>query len=187
MGINKFTKDFLYYGSLGHKSKSVDSKVYSNIVGYRKNVSVINVEKTKEILFLVNQFLKLIFIKKDTAILFINLNEDSKSVTKLCALRSVESFLVNNWSSGTFTNVISNNKVDVIFVLGSKDNYFVIQEANKLNIPVIGIVDSDTNSNMVSFPIWANDNSIDLCYSITHNISDIIIETKLLNYGFSCS
>jgi len=187
MGIrNKFEKDFLYYASLGHKTKFVDPKAYLNIIGYRKNVSVINTERTKKSLFLTIQFLRSTFLQKNASILFINLNEESKSITNLCALRSITPFLTKNWSSGTFTNIIFDHKVDVIFVLGSKSNYFVIQEANKSNIPVIGLVDSDTNSNMLSFPIWINDDSDDLCHKITSNISDTIIESKLLNYGFSC-
>jgi len=39
---------------------------------------------------------------------------------------------------------------------------------------------------MLSFPIWTSDDSDDLCHKITSNISDTIIESKLLNYGFSC-
>jgi len=187
MGIrNKFEKDFLYYASLGHKSRFVDPKIYLNVIGYRKNASVIDTERTKESLFLTTQFLRSIFSQKNASILFINLNEESKSVTNLCALRSIEPFLTKNWSSGTFTNIIFDHKVDVIFVLGSKSHYFVIQEANKLNTPVIGLVDSDTNSNMISFPIWINDDSTNICHKITSNISNTIIEIKLLNYGFSC-
>jgi len=188
MGIRtNFEKDFLYYASLGHKRQFVDPKTYLNMIGYRQNVSVINTERTKESLFLTTQFLRSLFLKNEVSLLFINLNEESKSTTKLCALRSLESFLIKNWTSGLFTNIILDNKVDVIFVLGSKSSCFVIQEAIKVKLPVIGLVDSDTNSGMISFPIWTNDDSIELCHKISSSISDTIIESKLLNYGFSCS
>jgi len=187
MGIRtNFEKDFLYYASLGHKRQFVDPKTYLNITGYRKNVSVIDTERTKESLLLSIQFLRSLFLKNEASCLFINLNEESKSTTKLCALRSLEPFLIKNWVSGIFTNIILDDKVDVIFVLGSKSSRFVIQEAIKVKFPIIGLVDSDTNSDMISFPIWTNDDSIELCYKISSSISNIIIESKLLNYGFSC-
>jgi len=187
MGIRiNFEKDFLYYASLGHKRQSVDPKAYLNMIGYRKNISVIDTERTKESLLLTIQFLRSLFIKNKASSLFINLNEKSKSTTKLCGLRSLEPFLIKNWTSGTLTNIILDNKVDVIFVLGSKSSRFVIQEAIKVKLPIVGLVDNDTNSGMISFPIWTNDDSTELCYKISLSISDKIIESKLLNYGFSC-
>jgi len=89
---------------------------------------------------------------------------------------------VKNWSSGVLTNVLS-SRVDVIFVLSVKNSYFIVQEANKLNIPVIGLVDNDSNSNMVSFPLLLNDNSVDLDYILTSFVSNAVLEIKLLNFG----
>ena len=94
MGINTFTKDFLYYASLGHKTESVDPKSYSNVLGYRKGISVLNIEKIKENLFVTNEFLKSVVSRKKSSILFVNLNESSNNITKLCALRSIEPFIV---------------------------------------------------------------------------------------------
>ena len=49
MGVIKnINKDFLYYATLGHNMTSVNPKFYSNLLGFRKNVSLINIEKTKE-------------------------------------------------------------------------------------------------------------------------------------------
>jgi small subunit ribosomal protein S2 len=98
----------------------------------------------------------------------------------------VQPFFVKNWFSGALTNVLLKDKVDVIFLLSSKDNNFILQEAQKLNIPVIALVDSDTSSNMVTFPIWANDNSLELQHFVTKFISDTIIETQLMTYGLDC-
>jgi len=182
MGINIFTKDFLYYASLGHKIESVDPKVYSNVLGYRKGISVLNTEKIKENLFVINEFLKSVISEEKSSLLFVNLNESSKNITRFCALRSVEPFIVKNWSSGALTNVLS-SEVDVIFVLSVKNNHFIVQEANKLNIPVVGLVDNDSNPNMVSFPLLLNDNSVGLDHAVTSLVSNVVLEIKLLNYG----
>jgi len=107
-------------------------------------------------------------------------------MTRFCALKSLEPYFIENWSSGTLTNTISKHRIDAIIVLSTKDNNFVIQEASKLNIPVIGLVDSDTTVNLVSYPVWANDNSVEVQYKITSEISDIILEAKLTQFGVSC-
>jgi len=52
-----------------------------------------------------------------------------------------------------------------------------------MNIPVVGLVDSDANSNMVSFPLLLNDNSVNLDYIVTSLISNSVLEIKLLNFG----
>jgi len=188
MGVNTLDKNFLYYAFLGHKATSVDPGSYANISGFRQGVSLINIEKTKESFLLSKHFVKSLF-ELDTSplILFINLDENSRIATKFCALKSLEPYFIENWSSGTLTNSISKHKIDAIIVLSAKDNNFIIQEASKLNIPVIGVVDSDTTVNLVSYPIWSNDNSIELQYKVTSEISNVILEAKLTQFGISCS
>lgn len=187
MGVvhKNISKDFLYYAELGHKTKSVNPKAYSNLLGFRKNVSLINVQKIKESLSLTSQFITSVLNERNCSILFVNLNNESSISTKLCALRSMQPFLVKNWSSGTFTNILAEHKIDIIFVLSAKTNSFILQEANKLSIPVVAIVDTDINSNLVSFPIWLNDDSTDLHHDLTTFISSVILQAKLTNYGLS--
>jgi small subunit ribosomal protein S2 len=185
MGVNK-NKDFLYHATLGHNIKLVNPKYYSNLLGFRKNVSLINLEKTKESLKLVNEFLKGIFSKKNCSMLFVNLNNESSISTRICASRTMQPFLIKNWWSGTFTNVVSQNKIDVMFVMSAKNHNFVLQEAKKLNIPVVAVVDTDFDSNLVTFPIWLNDDSIEIHHELTFLISSMIFKANLINYGLTC-
>lgn len=187
MGVIKnINKDFLYYATLGHNIKSVNPKFYANLLGFRKNVSLINIEKTKESLRLANQFLNGIFSKKNCSMLFVNLNNESSISTKICALRSVQPFLIKSWWGGTFTNVLCQNKIDIIFVTSAKNNNFILQEAKKLNIPVIAVVDTDIDPNLVTFPIWLNDESVNIHHELTFLLSSIILQAKLTEYGINC-
>jgi ribosomal protein S2 len=186
MGIKTFTKDFLYYASIGHKSKSVDPKSYSNLLGFRKGVSLINAEKIKSSFFTASNFVELLISNTNSSILFINLDEDSNDVTSLCALKALQPFLIKGWSSGTFTNTVSKYKIGAIFLLSARNHGFILQEASKLNIPIIALVDSDSSSNLVSFPIWLNDDSVDLHREISVAISLSILRSSLLTYGLHC-
>ena len=184
MGVNKnINKDFLYYATLGHNMTSVNPKFYSNLLGFRKNVSLINIEKTKESLRLANEFLNGIFSKENCSMLFVNLNNESSISTRICALRSAQPFLIKNWWSGTLTNVLFQYNIDVIFIISAKNHNFILQEAKKLNIPVIAVVDTDIDSNLVTFPIWLNDDSIEIHHELTFLVSSMILQAKLINYG----
>ena len=72
MGITKFSKDFIYYSSFGHKIKSTDPKTFSNLLGFRKGASIINIEKCKEAVSLMNRFVSVLFDKKKPQLLFVN-------------------------------------------------------------------------------------------------------------------
>jgi ribosomal protein S2 len=98
----------------------------------------------------------------------------------------MQPFLIKGWSSGTLTNTVSKYKVGAIFLLSARNHGFILQEANKLNIPVIALVDTDSSSNLVSFPIWLNDDSIDLHREISVAISLLVLKARLLNYSFQC-
>ena len=49
---------------------------------------------------------------------------------------------------------------DAIFVSSVKYQMIVIREARRKNIPVIGFVDTDSDPNMIDYPIPANDDSL---------------------------
>ena len=188
MGVNVLEKDFLYYASLGHKTSSVEPSLFSKLLGFRKGTSVLSLENIKESLSITKHFVNVLFeMGSDSAILFIDLEEGSNVSTKFCALKALEPHFTENWSSGTLTNAVLDYKVDAIFILSAKESSFIIQEANKLNIPVIGVVDSDTTANLLTYPILANDNSIELRHQLTVDISLTILEAKLIRYGLSCA
>ena len=51
-------------------------------------------------------------------------------------------------------------KPDVLFVADIVRDHIAVKEARKLGIPVVGIVDSNANPDLVDYPIPANDDAI---------------------------
>lgn len=49
---------------------------------------------------------------------------------------------------------------DVIFIADIKQDPIVVQEAQKMNIPRVAIVDSNANPDLVDYPIPANDDAV---------------------------
>jgi len=49
-----------------------------------------------------------------------------------------------------------NKKPDIVFLMNPNENRHIIAEANKMHVPVIALVESNTNLNGISYPIPAN-------------------------------
>ena len=66
----------------------------------------------------------------------------------------------------------------VMFVVDPKKEHIAIQEAKKLNIPIIGLVDTNCNPNDVDHVIPGNDDAIRAVKLVTDVIANAIIEGK---------
>ena len=67
---------------------------------------------------------------------------------------------------------------DAIFVIDTRYERIAIQEANKLNIPVIALVDSNNSFEGVDYMIPANDDSMSSIDLFLKSISEIILQNK---------
>ena len=65
-----------------------------------------------------------------------------------------------------------------LFVVDTKKEQMAIKEANKLNIPIIGVVDTNADPNEVQYPIPANDDAIRAIKLITSIISSAVLSVK---------
>ena len=48
---------------------------------------------------------------------------------------------------------------DLLFIIDTKLEHIAVSEANHLNIPIIGIVDTNSDPDEISYPIPGNDDS----------------------------
>jgi len=69
---------------------------------------------------------------------------------------------------------------DIMYIIDIKKEINAVREANLTNIPVIGVVDTNSNPTMVTYPIPANDDAIESIQLITNVISTAIAEGKKL-------
>ena len=66
----------------------------------------------------------------------------------------------------------------VIFLVDPKKEYNAINEAKKLNIPTVGIVDTNCNPEVLDYAIPGNDDAIRAVKLITDVIANAVIEGK---------
>ncbi len=67
---------------------------------------------------------------------------------------------------------------DAIFVIDTRKERNAIAEARKLNIPIIGIVDTNCDPDEVDYVIPANDDAIRAVKLLTSKMADAILEVK---------
>ncbi|MCT8383505.1 30S ribosomal protein S2 [Leuconostoc mesenteroides] len=65
---------------------------------------------------------------------------------------------------------------DVLFVVDPKKEEIAVKEANMLNIPVVAMIDTNANPDVVDVKIPANDDAIRAVRLITSKIADAVIE-----------
>jgi small subunit ribosomal protein S2 len=65
-----------------------------------------------------------------------------------------------------------------IYVVDPRKEYIAVQEARRLGIPVVAIVDTNCDPDEIDFPIPGNDDAIRAVRLITGKIADAIIEAK---------
>ncbi|MBP1949153.1 30S ribosomal protein S2 [Virgibacillus litoralis] len=67
---------------------------------------------------------------------------------------------------------------DAMFVIDPRKERIAIAEAHKLNIPIIGMVDTNCDPDEIDYVIPANDDAIRAVKLLTSKIADAILEVK---------
>jgi small subunit ribosomal protein S2 len=68
----------------------------------------------------------------------------------------------------------------VLFVVDSKKERIAVNEANKLGIPIVAIVDTNSDPDPITIPVAGNDDAIRSVRVITSVVSDAVIEGKAI-------
>ncbi len=69
---------------------------------------------------------------------------------------------------------------DIMFIIDIKREMNAVNEAHKLGIPIVAIVDTNCDPELVDFPIPGNDDAIRACQLISERIANAINEGKQL-------
>ncbi len=67
---------------------------------------------------------------------------------------------------------------NVMFIVDTKKEEIAVAEANRLGIPVIGLIDTNSDPDLIQFPIPGNDDAVKSIKFITGLITDSIIEGR---------
>jgi len=69
---------------------------------------------------------------------------------------------------------------DAVFIIDTKKEHIAVTEANRLKIPVIAVVDTNCDPDVIDFVIPGNDDAIRSAALMTRVIADAVVEGKQL-------
>lgn len=67
---------------------------------------------------------------------------------------------------------------DALFIIDPRKERIAVAEAHKLNIPIVGIVDTNCDPDEIDYVIPANDDAIRAVKLLTGKMADAILEAK---------
>ena len=66
----------------------------------------------------------------------------------------------------------------LLFIVDKKKEKIAVAEANRLNIPIVGVVDTNCDPSEIDFPIPGNDDALRAIKLFTGMVADAIADAK---------
>jgi len=181
----------------GHQTRYWNPKMAPYIFGARGKIHIINLEKTLPLFTDAMNFLSALAQKRGT-ILFVGTKRSAREPLAEEAARAGMPFVTSRWLGGMLTKheVLSrrrerdklqaslggikdmNRLPDALFVIDIGHEDIAVQEAKKLGIPVIAVVDTNYNPELVDYAIPGNDDAIRAIQLYARAAADSILEGK---------
>ena len=184
----------------GHQSKYWNPKMRPFIFTTYKKLHIINLDKSIERFKSASTFIEKL-AKNNSKILFVGTKRAAREIIQKHATDVQMPYVNNRWLGGMLTNFdtvkksiqkLENlqrhlersklledmTKKETLSVIDTRYEKIAIQEANKLNIPVIAIVDSNNSFDGVDYMIPGNDDSMSSIELFVSEVSKIIKNNK---------
>ncbi|XP_043680086.1 28S ribosomal protein S2, mitochondrial [Vespula pensylvanica] len=151
----------------GHKEGTLHDNMRPFIFGSRLGHLIIDLNQTAELLRQALNFTAHIALQGGL-ILFISKNPPTTYIIEKTAMNCQEYALTRTWRPGTFTDStkifrLETRLPDLCIFLHTLDNVLTphpaIIQAAKMCIPTIGIVDTNCNPNLITYPVPGNDDT----------------------------
>lgn len=166
---------------LGHKTGVWDPRMKPYLFGSRAGVHIIDLDKT---LVHLRRALNVAghVAYRNGIILFVNERSQFERLVQKAARDCGEYFVTQRWIGGTLTNsqmLLKTQRLpDLILFLSVPPSKTGIKEAAMSNIPSIGVVDSDCNPNLITYPVPGNDDTPSAMELYCSLFSEVISRAK---------
>ncbi len=104
------------------------------------------------------------------------LQDQSYTYTKKETLQFEKNLQKLNRGLGGIKNM--NGKPDLLFIIDTNKEFLAVNEAKKMGIPIVGIVDSNSNPDGIDYPIPGNDDAMRSIEFYCNIVADTISEAR---------
>ena len=209
----------------GHQTRKWNPKMDKYIFTARKDIHIIDLEQTLELVDKAYDFIKE-SVKEGKTVLFVGTKKQAQDAVKEEAERCGMYYINSRWLGGTLTNYktikksierlnklnqmektgefdllpkkeviklkLERDKLEknlggikemtklpgVIFVVDSKKEHICVREAKALNIPTVGLIDTNCDPDNITHVIPGNDDAIRSVKLIAAAMANAVIEAK---------
>jgi len=209
----------------GHLKSRRHPKMDEYIYTTRKNINILNLEKTSHKLETALSFLAGV-VKSGKPVLFVGMTKQTHETVRGLAEHVGQYYMIDRWLGGTLTNFTCirsrarhlqdleakfasgefkkytkfeqakkmeevtrlEKKVGgikgmeelpgAIVIADTKEAGLVLHEASKMGVPVVGIVDTNTDPSLVDYPIPANDDALSSLRLLFAAIGKVVLLAK---------
>lgn len=151
----------------GHKTGSLDERMLPYIYGQRLGHTIFDLDKTAEYLRQALNVTAHVAYRGGIILFFLRGAQNAHLVEKT-ALECGEYAHTKFWRGGIFTNANTQFRAvtrlpDLCIFINTLNNILLqhtaVRDAAKMSIATIGIVDSNCNPNMITYPVPGNDDT----------------------------
>src|SRR6267142_2577266 len=185
-------KDLLEAGvHFGHQTKRWNPKMKEYIFGERNGIYILDLNKTVKLFRDAEEFVTNLAAEGRT-ILFVGTKRQAQDVISEEATRCGMYYVNQRWLGGLLTNFTTIQRSlgrlrdiegirhmgrlpDAIFVVDTRKEKIAVDEARKLKIPVIGIVDTNCDPDELDYVIPGNDDALRAIRLFASRIADAVI------------
>ncbi|EAT39639.1 AAEL008582-PA [Aedes aegypti] len=169
-GVHRlFTVEDLFKAKihLGHKEGTLHNNMKGYLFGSRLGHCIIDLDKTAEYLRLALNVTAHVAYRGGV-ILFFNRSAQNGHIVEKTAMECGEYSHTRFWRGGVFTNAnvqfgAVTRLPDLCIFLNTQNNilemHTAVKDSAKMSIPTIGIVDSNCNPNLITYPVPGNDDT----------------------------
>jgi len=187
LAVSITMKELLEAGvHFGHQTKRWNPKMKKYIFGKRNGIYIIDLQKTLKLFKEASQFIADL-AGQGKRILFVGTKRQAQDAILEEANRCGMFYVNNRWLGGTLTNFTTVRKSierlkEIEAIIGdpdkemSKKEYIAVKEAEKLEIPVVAIVDTNCDPEDIDYVIPGNDDAIRAIRLFTQKIADAVLE-----------
>ena len=178
----------------GHQTRRWNPKMKPYIFTERNGIHVIDLQKTVKLVDDAYNYVRNAS-SEGAVVLFVGTKKQASEAVKEEALRAGQYYVNHRWLGGMLTNWNTIQKrvrlekfiggiadmpriPDVMYVVDPHNEQIAIQEAQKLGIPVVAMVDTNADPDPIDVIIPANDDAIRAVKLITAKMADAIIEGR---------
>jgi small subunit ribosomal protein S2 len=173
----------------GHQTRRWNPKMRRFIFAERSGIYIIDLQKTLRQIGKAQELLKGVVLKGE-GVLFVCTKKQLKAIVQAEAETSGAFYVTERWLGGMLTNFQTLKKqirrlreLEQGAAEGDFENYtkkekIAVAEANKLGIPVVAIVDTNADPDVITVPVPGNDDAIRSVSLITAALSDVIKEAR---------